>query len=148
MPAERASFNRLLVAVVMIAMLVASCGGGDTQTGKSQSATGGSLRIGTAGQIDSLNPFVAFNTDPWIIFEYEYPFLVTYDTTNPSLVPDFATRWEHSGDYKAWTFHTIPNARCGPTGSLSRPKMSPGTSTPSSDSRTARPLLRLPTLAT
>ena len=37
------------------------------------------MREGTTGQFDSINPFVAFNALPYIVFTNIYPTLVQYD---------------------------------------------------------------------
>jgi len=71
---------------------------------------GGLFRLGSSSTIDSLNPFIAFQSDAYSTFEYIYPMLVQY---NPKLqfVPDFARSWQVSPDGKTWTFHTQPNAK-------------------------------------
>lgn len=71
---------------------------------------GGVFRLGTSSGIDSLNPFVALQSDAYTTFEYIYPELVQY---NPQLqfVPDFARSWQVSPDGLTWTFHTQPNAK-------------------------------------
>ena len=103
----------VLGACALLVALCSSCGGGGgTEGGGGGDGTaGGFLKIGSTVQIDSLNPFVAFNQDPYIIFQYEYPSLVQYDTDTLELVPDFATSWSHSPDYTQWTFKTAPNAK-------------------------------------
>jgi hypothetical protein len=71
---------------------------------------GGVFRLGSSSNIDSLNPFVAFQADAYSTFEYIYPYLVQF---NPKLqfVADFASSWQHSPDGTIWTFHTQPNAK-------------------------------------
>jgi peptide/nickel transport system substrate-binding protein len=68
------------------------------------------FRLGSNSSIDSLNPFVAFQGDAYVTFEYIYPMLVQY---NPKLqfVADFARSWSESPDGKVWTFHTQPGAK-------------------------------------
>src|SRR5262245_22509967 len=99
---------RLLLAAVAVSMVATACGSGSS--GGSQVKEGGVYRLGTASTIDSLNPFVAFNSAAYTTFEYIYPMLVQY---NPSLqfVPDFARSWQQSADGRTWTFHTQPNAK-------------------------------------
>ena len=72
--------------------------------------SGGELRLGTDTGIDSLNPFVAQNTDSFSAFEYAYPELVQYDA-QLHFVPDFATSWQTSADGLTWTFHTHGNGK-------------------------------------
>jgi peptide/nickel transport system substrate-binding protein len=68
------------------------------------------FRLGSNSSIDSLNPFVAFQGDAYVTFEYIYPMLVQY---NPKLqfVADFARSWSESPDGRVWTFHTQPGAK-------------------------------------
>jgi peptide/nickel transport system substrate-binding protein len=99
---------RLAAAAVVVALTVAACGGSSGSSGAIKE--GGVFRLGTAGTIDSLNPYVAFNANAYSTFEYIYPYLVQY---NPRLqfVPDFARSWQQSPDGRTWTFHTQPNAK-------------------------------------
>jgi len=99
---------RLLLAAVAVSMVATACGSGSS--GGSQVKEGGVYRLGTASTIDSLNPFVAFNSAAYNTFENIYPYLVQY---NPKLqfVPDFARSWQQSADGRTWTFHTQPNAK-------------------------------------
>jgi len=107
----------VLGACALLVLLCSSCGGGgDGGTSGESSRSGGAiaggfLKIGSTQQIDSLNPFVAFNADPYTIFQYEYPCLVQYDTRTLEITPDFATSWSHNADYTQWTFKTQPNAK-------------------------------------
>lgn len=110
------SIERGLVILTVVALLAAGCSSGgtttsNTGTGAGAGAKGGFLRIGTTGQIDSLNPVVAFNEDPYIIFQYIYPQLVQYDTRTLSPAPDLATSWDHNADYTQWTFHLVAGAK-------------------------------------
>jgi peptide/nickel transport system substrate-binding protein len=96
-----------IVAVTAAAALVAAgCGNGTAGSVKD----GGVFRLGSDSSIDSLNPFVAFQSDAYTTFEYIYPSLVQY---NPKLqlVPSFATSWAMSDGGKVWTFHTVPHAK-------------------------------------
>ncbi len=109
---------------VVIGIAAAGCGGGSSSgeappeettpadTGGTQGATGegseeivtgGIARIGTTGQIDSLNPFVGFNAESYVSWLMTYPVLVEY---GPGLVMqgDWAESWEISPDGKTWTF--------------------------------------------
>lgn len=105
-------------ALLLVVLLVAACASNADQSAKPGpgSATrapgpSGFLRIGSMGQIDSLNPFVSFNSDPITLFEYEYPFLLQYKTPELTFAPYFGTSWEQSADGKTWTFHTVPNVK-------------------------------------
>ncbi len=98
------------MVAVLAAVALAASACRPSSTGARQ---GGILRIGTSTGIDSLNPFVALQPDAYSTFEYLYPYLVQYDTTNPDLpfAPDFARSWSVSPDGLVWTFHTVADAR-------------------------------------
>jgi peptide/nickel transport system substrate-binding protein len=101
---RRAALLTALAAAV--ALVVAACGGSSAGGVKD----GGVFRLGSNSSIDSLNPFVAFQGDAYVTFEYIYPMLVQY---NPQLqfTADFARSWTESSNGKVWTFHTQPNAK-------------------------------------
>jgi peptide/nickel transport system substrate-binding protein len=94
---------------VVVAVLAAA-GCGSNSSGAGSVKEGGVFRLGSSSSIDSLNPFIAFQADAYVTFEYVYPMLVQY---NPKLqwAPDFARSWQVSPDGKTWTFHTQPNAK-------------------------------------
>lgn len=98
---------RLAAGAAVVALAVAACGGGSSG---GQVKEGGVFRLGTSSGIDSLNPFVAQQSDAYTTFEYIYPELVQY---NPQLqfAPDFARSWQVSPDGLTWTFHTQPGAK-------------------------------------
>jgi peptide/nickel transport system substrate-binding protein len=98
-----------LIAAAAVVMLAAAACGGSSNSGGSVKE-GGVFRLGSNSSIDSLNPFVAFQADAYVTFEYIYPMLVQY---NPQLqfVPDFARSWTESSGGKVWTFHTQPGAK-------------------------------------
>src|SRR5215469_4228287 len=100
---------QLAAAAVVVVLAAAACGG-SSSSGGGEVKEGGVFRLGSNSTIDSLNPFVAFNSDAYSTFEYIYPMLVQY---NPKLqfIPDFARSWQVSPDGKTWTFHTQPNAK-------------------------------------
>jgi peptide/nickel transport system substrate-binding protein len=106
-PPTRRSGRVLLASAVALVLVAAACGGGSggTAGGSTAAQSGGFLKIGSTGQIDSLNPWVAFNQDPYIIFQYEYPMLVNYDTKTLDFVGDLATSWSSNSDLTQWTFH-------------------------------------------
>ena len=72
-----------LLAAAAAVLAVAACGGGSgSSSGGSAIKQGGVFRMGTSSTIDSLNPFIAFQSDAYTTFEYIYPTLVQY---TPSL---------------------------------------------------------------
>jgi peptide/nickel transport system substrate-binding protein len=101
----------LLVAVAT-ALALAACGGSGGGSGASGSSVkeGGVFRLGTSSTIDSLNPFIAFQSDAYTTFEYIYPTLVQY-TPALKVVANFARSWKTSPDGRTWTFTTAPNAK-------------------------------------
>ena len=106
-PRGRRQTATLIAAAGAVTLAAAACGGGGSA---SSVKDGGVFRLGSNSSIDSLNPFVAFQGDAYVTFEYVYPMLVQY---NPQLqfVPDFARSWTESSGGKVWTFHTQPNAK-------------------------------------
>ena len=108
-PGGKSGFRRLpgAVAVAAVAALtVAGCGGQPAGSVKQ----GGVFNLGSDTSIDSLNPFVAFQTDAYTTFDYIYPTLAQYNA-KMQLVPDFATSWAVTDGGKVWTFHTVKGAK-------------------------------------
>jgi peptide/nickel transport system substrate-binding protein len=68
---------------------------------------GGVARIGTMGEIDSLNPFVGFNAESYISWIMTYPMLVQMNS-DLKIEGDWADSWDVSEDGKIWTFHLKP----------------------------------------
>src|SRR5437762_4816481 len=99
----------LLVAAATV-LAVAACGGGSGSSSGSAIKQGGVFRMGTSSTIDSLNPFIAFQSDAYTTFEYIYPTLVQY-TPSLKIVENFARSWKTSPDGRTWTFTTQPNAK-------------------------------------
>ncbi|MGH3036079.1 MAG: ABC transporter substrate-binding protein, partial [Gaiellaceae bacterium] len=104
-----------LLALLALVLAAAACGGSDegegtqtgtgtTEEGEGAVVKGGILRIGTTGEIDSINPFVAFNSESYQAFVIEYPLLVQY-SPEFEWEGDWAESWETSPDGLTWTFH-------------------------------------------
>ncbi|HSK17128.1 MAG TPA: ABC transporter substrate-binding protein [Gaiellaceae bacterium] len=111
----------ILAALALVATL-AACGGDDDEAVETPTGTtdqseedggeivkGGLLRIGTTGEIDSINPFVAFNSESYQAFVIEYPLLVQY-SPEFEWEGDWAESWETSEDGLTWTFTLKPGA--------------------------------------
>src|SRR5689334_6742140 len=111
MRARRLIATTMLAAVVAIA---AGCGGGGASPGGGGSGgsvvKGGILRVGTTNYIDSLNPFVAIESQSYNAFVMEYPQLVQYGP-GEKLEGDWATSWTKSSDDLTWTFHLKPGGK-------------------------------------
>ncbi len=104
-----AAMRRTIAALMLalVAVLAASCGGGGT------AAAGGSngiLKVGSTYNIDSLNPFVAFDAQAYNAFTMEYPQLVQYGP-GLKLEGDWAKSWSTSSNGLVWTFHLIPGGK-------------------------------------
>src|SRR5689334_13267876 len=106
------AWARALLAATATVTVVAACGGGSGggSQGGSTVKEGGVFRMGTSSTIDSLNPFIAFQSDAYTTFEYIYPTLVQY-TPALKIVPNFARSWTTSPDGRTWTFSLAPNAK-------------------------------------
>jgi peptide/nickel transport system substrate-binding protein len=74
---------------------------------RSAAKDGGIVRMGTTSQFDSINPFVAFNSLPYMVFTNVFPVLVQYDT-HYKLIGDWAKSWTTSKDGLTWTFTVKP----------------------------------------
>jgi peptide/nickel transport system substrate-binding protein len=99
------------LAVAAVAALAAGgCGGSDkdggTPASKDSGAVkkGGTFRIAANDGIDSMNPFVAFNSDSHNAFQNIYSFLVQYDMETFDYVGDIATKWTPKRDGAEWEF--------------------------------------------
>ena len=92
---------------VGLALAATACGSGGGSGGGIPDAK--IFRLGSSSSIDSLNPFVAFQSDAYTTFEYIYPELVQYNT-RLQFVGDFARSWSVSPNGKVWTFRTQPHA--------------------------------------
>jgi peptide/nickel transport system substrate-binding protein len=104
----------VLVGLVLASVIVAAgCGGGSSSSapgGSSGIKKGGVLRVGTTSYIDSLNPFVAIESQSYNAFVMLYPQLVQYGPGN-KLIGDWATHWTTSSDGKTWTFNLKPGGK-------------------------------------
>jgi peptide/nickel transport system substrate-binding protein len=83
----------------------AATGGAETEAGAGggELEPGGIARIGTTGEIDSLNPFVGFNAESYVAWIMTYPMLVQYNS-DLEVEGEWAESWEVSPDGKTWTF--------------------------------------------
>ncbi|BBY58316.1 ABC transporter substrate-binding protein [Mycolicibacterium sarraceniae] len=93
----------LFSGCVVVTGLISGCGG-------AAAPSNAVLRVGVSAAIDSLNPFVSGSDYSSVAYQYIYPHLTEYDTTDLSLKPSFATKWETSPDGLTWTFDTVANA--------------------------------------
>ncbi len=104
--------RRSLAGVAVSAILVAALVGGSGMA-LAQDQSGSErvvLRVGWLGDVDSLNPFVAWSVEAYEVFRLNYSLLTSW---GPSLesVPDLAKSWESSPDGLTWTFNLVDNAK-------------------------------------
>jgi peptide/nickel transport system substrate-binding protein len=92
----RLAFPLAACVAACIALAAAGCGGSGTQSAAL-------VKIGTSSTIDTVNPFTALQLLPTQLFDQEYPFLVSYDSTG-KLRGDFATSWSITDQFKKITF--------------------------------------------
>jgi peptide/nickel transport system substrate-binding protein len=109
------SRRRPLIAVVaaaLVAMTAAGCGTGVSSSSGSAGTVkkGGILNIGTTDNIDSLNPFIAIESQAYNAFVMEYPQLVQYGP-GIKLEGDWATSWKVSNGGRTYTFHLKPGGK-------------------------------------
>ena len=102
--------GRLAAVAAAVALAASACSTSTTSSGGGGIKDGGVFRLGTSSGLDSLNPFVAVQSDSYTTFGYIYPELVQY---NPQLqfVSDFAKTWQTSPDGLTWTFRLQPGAK-------------------------------------
>lgn len=103
---RRSAAGVIVTFAVTMSLALSAC----SASSGSASPGGNVLRIGTEQQIDSLNPFVAVETNSSAAFKYMYPTLAQYDT-KLAIAPNFATSWSHSASGLHWTFHLHSGAQ-------------------------------------
>ncbi len=108
--------RRMLGAVALVAVLVtaAGCGSGSSGGGGgsgSQIKQGGIFTIGTTNYIDTLNPFNYIEAEAVTAYLEVYPELVQLGPDLTTYEGSYASSWEHSADFKTWTYHLHPGAK-------------------------------------
>jgi peptide/nickel transport system substrate-binding protein len=93
--------------MVVLGLLLASllpglaAGAGSPAEGQSKVV----FRVGMLGEgVDSLNPFLGFQSPSYEMWGLTYDYLVGYSMVDMSPQPDLATKWTTSTDKKTWTF--------------------------------------------
>lgn len=104
--------------IATTALLVAACG---TDSGEQASSTdpeslyGGTLHIASVGDVDALDPLIAYSAESWQVIRATTRQLVTYAGNKESIgedtevVPDLADSWDISPDRRTYTFHLRDN---------------------------------------
>ncbi|ORA39925.1 ABC transporter substrate-binding protein [Mycobacterium aquaticum] len=120
--------GRPAIAVALTtALLAAACGHSDTQSaaGDRAASHGGTLHVASVGDVDALDPLIAYSAEAWQVIRATTRQLVTYAGNKESIgkdtavVPDLAKSWDISPDRKTYTFHLRDNINF--SGASSRP---------------------------
>ncbi len=101
---------RVMAGLAAVALVAVACKGGGGTSNQGKIFPGGILRVGTSSTIDSLNPFVGFQANAYLVWQYTYPYLGEYDAHN-NLVPYWAKSWSVSPDGLTWTFDLPANTK-------------------------------------
>jgi len=88
----------LVSLLLVVAMLVTACGGGEKKTG-----TYINLDLGT--EPPTLDPGLATDTTSTAVDEMLFLGLTDFDDATAEVVPELATKWEMSSDGLTWTFY-------------------------------------------
>ena len=99
--------RRLLCLTVLGILTLVVAAPAAPAASQQSNADGGLVRVGTTQTFDSINPFVAFNALPYIVFTNTYPTLVQYDSKF-KFEGDWAKSWTTSKDGLTWTFKLKP----------------------------------------
>jgi peptide/nickel transport system substrate-binding protein len=98
------------LAAVAAAVSLATLGLAQPALAASEAPSGDILKIATAADIDTLNPFTTILSSGTSIMSLEYESLVQFSAADNSIVPGMASKWSTSSDGLTWTF-TIPEGR-------------------------------------
>jgi len=86
---------------MLLAALLPGLAPGSPAAGKSKVV----FKVGMLGEgVDSLNPFLGFQSPSYEMWGLTYDYLVGYSMTDMSPQPDLATKWTTSPDGRTWTF--------------------------------------------
>lgn len=106
--------RRLLAVGGVLAAAVltlAGCGAPAQSSAASQQLYGGTLKVASVGDVDALDPLIAYSAESWGVIRATTRQLVTYPGSKEGIgrdtqvVPDLATSWEVSDDGLTYTFH-------------------------------------------
>jgi peptide/nickel transport system substrate-binding protein len=96
-----------------VLLVAGGCGSTPESSGGEEGGGPGSsgiLKLGTNNYIDSLNPFIAIESQSYNAFVMVYPQLVQYGP-GLEIEGDWAKSWENSPDGLKWTFHLEPDVK-------------------------------------
>jgi peptide/nickel transport system substrate-binding protein len=97
------------VLVAVISVLVGAAGAGAQDSSEQNDKV--VLRIGSANDIDGLNPFKIVEIPTFEVIDLTYDLLVDFSPKDSSPVPGLADSWETSEDGLTWTFHLNKDAK-------------------------------------
>jgi peptide/nickel transport system substrate-binding protein len=106
-----------LLTTLAVSVSLTACGSGGTDSGTTDPSKlhGGTLRIASVGDIDGLDPLIAYSAESWQVIRATTRQLVTYAGDrngigqDTKVVPDLAKTWDISPDRKTYTFHLRDN---------------------------------------
>jgi peptide/nickel transport system substrate-binding protein len=106
-----------LVTTLAVSATLAACGsnGGGSASTDPAALHGGTLHIASVGDIDALDPLIAYSAESWQVIRATTRQLVTYAGDRNAIgqdtkvVPDLAKSWDVSPDRKTYTFHLRDN---------------------------------------
>ncbi|MBF4193974.1 extracellular solute-binding protein [Mycolicibacterium phlei] len=103
----------MFAAAAAVTLLAAGCSTGEQSGGGAGSPDqlyGGTLKVASVGEIDALDPLIAYSSESWQVIRALTRQLVTYPGSTESIgadvevVPDLAESWEVTPDGKTYTF--------------------------------------------
>jgi peptide/nickel transport system substrate-binding protein len=93
------------VVLVALGLVLATLLPGLALGSPAQGKTKVVFKVAMLGEgVDSLNPFLGFQSPSYEMWGLTYDYLVGYSMTDMSPEPDLATKWTSSPDGKTWTF--------------------------------------------
>lgn len=109
--------RRVIAVALSTTLLVAACGRGDDRSAAVDPAqlSGGTLHVASVGDVDALDPLIAYSAESWQVIRATTRQLVTYAGNKDGIgkdtevVPDLAESWDISPDRKTYTFHLRDN---------------------------------------
>ncbi|WP_395310946.1 ABC transporter substrate-binding protein [Mycobacterium sp. AMU20-3851] len=100
-----------IAAAAMLALAGCSTDGEQAPPGDPTQLSGGTLKVASVGDVDALDPLIAYSAESWQVIRATTRQLVTYPGNKESIgadtevVPDLAESWDISPDRKTYTFH-------------------------------------------
>lgn len=102
--------KKLLAMLVLSCLVIlTACGGNTTSSGTKGAVEGGTLKVGLASNIASLDPIGYTSTYESNIMRSVYDTLVKYNQDDSKIVPSLAKSWQISTDGKKYTFNLRTN---------------------------------------